>query len=100
MNRRLTFCDACARLGSKKNIYDDSNDNEEEVGKVEDGLLELQMDEEDTGVDDEEDVKVFFEGESYSSDDEEPTDRESDEQDDDWVVSPNSILYTSQPMPA
>ena len=45
---------------------------------------------------------MFVEGESDNSNDEkEPADQESDdEQDDDWVVSPNGIWYTSQPMPA
>ena len=108
MNRRLTFRDACAQLGiSKQDIYDDSygeeEEEEEEVGEVEDALLELQTDEEEkTAVDDEGDVEVFVEGESDSSDGkEESVDRESDvEQDDDCVLSPNGILYTSQPMPA
>ena len=107
MNRRVTFRDACAQLGiSEENVYDDSNGEEEEeveVGEIEHALLELQTDEEEkTAVDDEGDVEVFVEGESDSSDDEEkPVDRENDdEQDDDWVVSPSGILYTSQPMPA
>ena len=45
---------------------------------------------------------MFVKEESDSSDnEEEPADRESDdEQDDDWVVSPCGISYTSQPMPA
>ena len=106
MNRRLTFRNACAQLGiSEEDVYDDSYEEkeEEEVGEVEDALLELQTDEEEkTAVDDKLDVAVFVEGESDSSDDEkEPVDRESDdEQDDDWVVSSSGILYTSQPMPA
>ena len=105
MNRRLIFRDACAQLGiAEEDVYDDSNgeQEEEEVGEVEDALLELQTDEEEkTAVDYEGDVKVFVEGESDSSDDEEePVNRESDdEQDDDWVVSPSGILYTSQPIP-
>ena len=100
-NRRLTFRDACAQLGIAEDVYDDSNgeeEEEEEVGEIEDALLELQTDEEEkTAVDNE----VFVEGESDSSDDEEePVDRESDdEQDDYWVVSPSGISYTSQPMP-
>ena len=105
MNRRLTFRDACAQLGiAEGDVYDDSNgeEEEEEVGEVEDALLELQTDEEEkNAVDNEGDVEVFVEGESDSSDnEEEPVDRESDdEQDDDWVVSPSGISYTSQPMP-
>ena len=105
MNRRLTFRDACAQLGiAEEDVYDDSNgeEEEEEVGEVEDALLELQTDEEEkTAFDNEGDVEVFVEGESDSSDDEEePVDRESDdEQDDNWVVSPSAISYTSQPMP-
>ena len=53
--------------------------------------------EEKTAVDDEGDVAVFVEGESDSSDDkEEPMDRETDdEQDNDRVVSPSGIWYTS-----
>ena len=45
---------------------------------------------------------MFVKGESDSSNnEEEPADRESDdEQDNDWVVSPSGISYTSQPMPA
>ena len=108
MNRRLTFWDSCAQLGiSEEDVYDNSNgeeeEEEEEVGEVEDALLELQTDEEEkTAVDDEGDVAVFVEGKSNSSDDEEePVDRESDdEQDDNWVVSPSGISYTSQPMTA
>ena len=106
MIRRLTFCDACAQLGiSEEDVYDDSTgeEEEEEVGEVENALLELQTDEEEkTAVDDEGDVAVFFEGESDSSDDEgESVDRESDdEQADDWVVSPSGISYTSKPLPA
>ena len=106
MNRRLTFCDACAQLGiSEEDIYNDSNGEEkkDKVGEIENASLELQTDEkEDTVVDDEEDVEVFVKGESDSSDDEEePADQESDdEQDDDWVVSPSGIWYTSQPMSA
>ena len=104
MNKRLTFRNACTQLGiSEEDVYNDSNGKEEEVGEVEDASLELQTDdEEDTAVDDEGDVKVFVKEESDSSDnEEEPADRESDdEQDDDWVVSPCGISYTSQPMPA
>ena len=100
----MTFYDACAQLGiAEENVYDDSNGKEEEeVGKVEDALLKLQTDEkEKTAVDNEGDVEVFVEGESDSSDDEEePVDQESDnEQDNDWVVSPSGISYTSQPIP-
>ena len=104
MNRRLTFRNACTQLGiSEEDVYNDSNGKEEEVGEVEDASLELQTDEEeDTAVNDEGDVEVFVKEESDSSDNEEqPADRESDdEQDDDWVVSPSGISYTSQPMPA
>ena len=44
---------------------------------------------------------MLVKGESDSSNnEEEPADRESDdEQDNDWVVSPSGISYTSQPMP-
>ena len=71
----------------REDVYNDSNgeEEEEEVGEVEDAFLELQTDkEEDTAVDDEGDVKVFVKGESNSSDDEEePADRESDDEQDD-----------------
>ena len=106
MNRRLTFCNACTQHGiSEEDVYNDSygEEEEEEVGEVEDASLELQTDEEeDTAVDDEGDVEEFVEKESDSSDhEEEPADRESDdEQDDNWVVSPSGISYTSKPMPA
>ena len=105
INRRLTFRDAYAQLGiAEEDVYDDSNGEEEEenVGEVEDALLELQTyEEEKTAVDNEGNVEVFVKGESDSSDDEEePVDRESDdEQDDNWVVSPSGISYTSQPIP-
>ena len=88
MNRRLTFRDGCTQLGiSEEDVYNDSNgeEEEEEVGEVEDTSFELQTDEEeDTAVDDEGDVKVFVKGESDSSDnEEEPADRESDDEQDD-----------------
>ena len=71
----IAFRHACAQLGiSEKDVYDNSNgkEAEEEVGEVENALLELQTDEvEDTTVDDEEVIEVFVEGESDSSDDEE-----------------------------
>ena len=50
MNRRLTFCDVCAQLGfSEEDVNDESNgeEEEEEVGEVEDALLQLQTDEEE-----------------------------------------------------
>ena len=102
MNRRLTCRDACPPLGiSEEDVYDNSNDEKEEekVDEVEDASFEQ---EKDTAVDHEADVEVFVEKKSDSSDDEEkPADRESDdEQDDNWVVRPSGILYTSQPMPA
>ena len=107
MKRRLTFRNTCAQLGiSEEDIYVDSIGEEKEENeqvKVEDDSLELQADEEEnTAFDNEGDVEVFVEGESDSSDDEEePADRESDdEQDNDWVLSPNGISYTSQPIPA
>ena len=61
MNKRLTFGNACTQLGiSKEDVYNDSNgeEEEEEVGEVEDASLEQQTDEEeDIAVDDEGDVK-------------------------------------------
>ena len=74
INKRLTFCNACAQLGFlEEDVYDDNNGEkgEEEVGEVEDASLKLQTDEEDTSVDNEGDVEVFAEGEFDSSDDEE-----------------------------
>ena len=87
----MTFRNACAQLDIyEKDVYDNSNgeEEEEEVGEVENALLELQTDEEeDTAVDDEENIEVFVEGESDSLDDEEElADRGSDDvQDDDLV---------------
>ena len=65
--RRLTFRDACAQLGIvEEDAFDDSNgeEEEEEVGEVEDALVELQTDEEEkTAVDNEGDVEKFVEDE-------------------------------------
>ena len=50
MNRQLTFRDVCAQLGiSEEDVYHDSNgeQEEEEVGEVEDALLQLQTNEEE-----------------------------------------------------
>ena len=74
INRRLTFCDACAQLGiSEEDVYVKSNGEkeEDEVGEIKGDSLKLQTDKKkDTAIDDEGDGEVFVKGESDSSNDE------------------------------
>ena len=51
INRRLTFCDACAQLGiSEEDVYDKSNGEKEEkeVGEIKGDSLKLQTDKKKT----------------------------------------------------